>query len=592
MNPPLLLKHFDRVSEAPDAVPSLRRFVLELAVRGKLVRQDQNDEPASELLKRIRAEKTCLANADGIRREKHFSPVDRAEVPFDIPTSWEWARVRQVTSDRGQTTPSRDFTYIDVGAIDKSAGRLVCPEVVSAGDAPSRARKLVCKGDVLYSCVRPYLLNVAVIETDIRPAPIASTAFAVLNGFGLVLPKYLWAALRSPFMVECVEAKMRGQAYPAINDADFAQLPFPLPPLAEQHRIVGKVDELMRLFDRLESAQEKRERRRDLLATVSLNRLTEPSSETAAFREHVRFELNQLARVVTQQRHVNQLRRTILSLAVHGKLAAQDPSDEPALKQLRRIRDEKDRLIGAGTLRRQRPIDPIAPEELPFDIPAAWAWTRIGTCSISTEYGTSVKSDNAEDGVPVLKMGDIRDGRVVLGGQKKVPRSIEDLPALFLNRFDLLYNRTNSAELVGKTGIYMGDDEAYTFASYLIRIRFINNLVSPLYVNLAMNAPYFRESQIVPELQQQCGQANVNGTKLRRMLIPLPPLAEQHRIVAAVNALMALCDQVEAHMARAQLMGRQLLDAVLLEALTSVTLEEVLGPRRKPLYGFSGSQQA
>jgi type I restriction enzyme, S subunit len=142
-------------------------------------------------------------------------------------------------------------------------------------------------------------------------------------------------------------------------------------------------------------------------------------------------------------------------------------------------------------------------------------------------------------------MSTLTSGQVVLGGQKKVPRTIEDLPQLFLKRFDLLYNRTNSAELVGKTGIFLGEDDTHTFASYLIRLRFINELTNPVYSNFAMNASYFRESQILPQLQQQCGQANVNGTKLRNMVIPLPPLAEQHRIVAKVNELMAICDRLD-----------------------------------------------
>lgn len=155
--------------------------------------------------------------------------------------------------DRGQKIPDKEFLYIDVSAIDKERGKIAEPLVLPPDAAPSRARKIVQKGDVIYSCVRPYLLNIAVVDKEYRPEPIVSTAFAVLNGFGMVVPRYLWVVLRSPFFVICVEEKMRGQAYPAINDRDFAPLPFPLPPLAEQHRIVAKVDELMALCDELES---------------------------------------------------------------------------------------------------------------------------------------------------------------------------------------------------------------------------------------------------------------------------------------------------------------------------------------------------
>jgi type I restriction enzyme, S subunit len=171
-------------------------------------------------------------------------------------------------------------------------------------------------------------------------------------------------------------------------------------------------------------------------------------------------------------------------------------------------------------------------------------------------------------------MSTLTSGQVVLGGQKKVPRTIEDLPQLFLKRFDLLYNRTNSAELVGKTGIFLGEDDTHTFASYLIRLRFINELTNPVYSNFAMNASYFRESQILPQLQQQCGQANVNGTKLRNMVIPLPPLAEQHRIVAKVNELMAICDRLDTQVTATQTESGRLLEAVLHEALEAASVRK------------------
>jgi type I restriction enzyme, S subunit len=272
MKTELLISNLDSVLQTSSAVLRLRRFILDLAVRGKLLPQDPNDEPASELLKRIRAEKARLAKAGEIRKPKPFPPVDKP--PFDLPQNWLWTRIREITSDRGQKIPQATFTYIDVTAIDKEAGVVANPKILKADEAPSRARKVTRKGDVIYSCVRPYLLNVAVIETEFKPAPIASTAFAILNGYGLVLPRFLWIALRSPFMVECVEQNQRGQAYPAINDADFAILPFPLAPLSEQRRIVAKVEELMALCDRLEAsitaADETRRRLLDALLGEAL----------------------------------------------------------------------------------------------------------------------------------------------------------------------------------------------------------------------------------------------------------------------------------------------------------------------------------
>ena len=260
-----------------DQIKVLRQTILNLAVRGKLVEQNPADEPASELLKRIGVEKARLVKAGEIRGRKALPAVD--EPPFDLPQNWRWTRTREVASDRGQEIPQATFTYIDVTAIDKESGVVANPKVLEASEAPSRARKILRKGDVIYSCVRPYLLNVAVIETDFNPEPIASTAFAIVNGHGLVLPRYLWIVLRSPFMVQCVEDNQRGQAYPAINDADFAVLPFPLPPLAEQHRIVAKVDELMALCDRLETSLDTADTTRQRLLEALLHEALVPGEK-------------------------------------------------------------------------------------------------------------------------------------------------------------------------------------------------------------------------------------------------------------------------------------------------------------------------
>lgn len=234
-----------------DQIKHLRKVILNLAVRGKLVKQDPTDEPASELLRRIADEKAQMVNARKTRGPKIVATSNNPA--FLVPENWYWAQVREVTSDRGQKVPDSPFTYVDVSAIDKENGSVAGPRVLQPDEAPSRARKIAYLGDVIYSCVRPYLLNIAVIEDIFNPPLIVSTAFEVLNGHGFVLPRYIWIVLRSPFIVGCVEKHQRGQAYPAIKSAEFSTLPIPLPPLTEQHRIVTKVDELMSLCDQLEA---------------------------------------------------------------------------------------------------------------------------------------------------------------------------------------------------------------------------------------------------------------------------------------------------------------------------------------------------
>ena len=356
---------------------------------------------------------------------------------------------------------------------------------------------------------------------------------------------------------------------PRLRRPDALKAPFPLPPLAEQRRIVAKVDELMGLCDRLEEARAERDTRRDRVVAASLGRVAQQSDrdDSTSKREIVDFCLANLDQTTQRQRDVEAIRQTVLSLAVSGRLVPQDPLDEPGGQLLRRIKSAKVALANEGVIRKEKLRVGTSEDSVPFEIPPTWTWARIGDCALRTEYGTSVKSENTRDGVPVLKMGDIQSGRVSLRRHSRVPLDIEDLPDLFLKRFDLLYNRTNSAELVGKTGIFDGEDDTFTFASYLIRIQFVSDLTNPAYVNLAMNAPYFRPTQILPELTQQCGQANVNGTKLRGMLIPLPPLAEQNRIAGRVSELMDLCDQLDVAIVDAQEWRTSLLSADIEAAL-------------------------
>ena len=354
---------------------------------------------------------------------------------------------------------------------------------------------------------------------------------------------------------------------PRLRTEDANVAPFPLPPLAEQHRIVTKFDELMALCDQLEAARTEREAARNRLAAASLARLNAPDYDTATFRNHATFALENLTSLTTRPDQIKAFRQTILNLGVRGKLVRQGIKDEPAEETLKKIRIERNALVQKKQIRREKPLVKIDCNEPPFCVPHTWCWARIGDVALFTQYGTSTKSTHAEQGVPVLTMGNIQDGSVVFGTAKKIPADSGEFPMLFLRKLDLLYNRTNSAELVGKTGIYLGENNRRTFASYLIRIRLSHRFSSQRYVNLAMNAPIFRETQIVPLIKKQTGQANVNGTALKHMLLPLPPLAEQRRIVAKVDELMALCDRLEESLSTGDDTRLRLLDAVLYNAL-------------------------
>ena len=564
MNAEHLLTHFDRLADAPDAIPRLRRFILDLAVRGKLVEQDPEDEPATELLKRVAAEKKRLVEAGEIRKQKRLPAID--EPPYTLPYSWRWLPIREVTSDRGQCVPQTAFTYIDVTAIDKEKGFIANTKVLEANEAPSRARKIVRKGDVVYSCVRPYLLNVAIIEDDFDPLPIASTAFAILNGYGFVLPRFQWIVLRSPFMVARVEEEMRGQAYPAINDTDFARLPFPLPPLAEQHRIVAKVDELMALCDRLETSWKEREATRDRLATVSLARLNTPDPDPAVFQNHATFALNNLTPLTTRPDQIKALRQTILNLAVRGKLVEQDSNDEPASELLKRIAREKARLVKEGEIRKKKMSKPEPPDSLAFELPVGWAAVRFSDALTELQtgpFGSSLHQNDYEmGGTPVINPASMRNGKIVPVEKMAVgENTLERLATFKLRAGDIVMGRRGE---MGRCAVVTEQEDGWLCGTGSLILR-LSRCLYPEYLAMLIGSPYVREylggSAVGTTMQ------NLNQSILLKMTIGLPPLAEQRRIVAKVDELMAVCDRLEASLARGEETRGRLVEAVLLGVL-------------------------
>ncbi|EGU0146047.1 TPA: restriction endonuclease subunit S [Vibrio parahaemolyticus] len=525
-------------------IKKLRELILELAVRGKLVPQDPNDEPASLLLERIAAEKAQLVKEKKIKKPRKYEPIDDNSLPFNIPSSWKWARIEDLGHDLGQKKPDKTFTYVDVGSINKELGYIDEPSILEHSEAPSRARKLVQKNTVIYSTVRPYLLNIAVIDRDFNPEPIASTAFAIIHPLSGISSSYIYRYLRSPSFIEYVESVQTGIAYPAINDKQFFFGLIPVPPSAEQHRIVAKVDELMTLCDQLEQQTEASIEAHQVLVTTLLDTLTNSADANELMQNWARIS-EHFDTLFTTEESIDQLKQTILQLAVMGKLVPQDPNDEPAAELLKKIAEEKAQLVKEKKIKKQKALPPISDDEKPFELPNGWVWERIDNLSNLIEYGSSQKTvDPFPGGVPVLKMGDIQNGQLILGDHKMMSADVEELPSLYLKNNDILYNRTNSAELVGKTGIFKGEDDKYSFASYLIRIRCNSRNVLPDYINLSMNTPLFRATQVEPHIKKQCGQANVNGTLMKSMLVSIPPLNEQKQIISKVNQLISACNSL------------------------------------------------
>jgi len=326
------------------------------------------------------------------------------------------------------------------------------------------------------------------------------------------------------FRKQVRRVELTGSAQKSIHENTFLQLEIPLPSLKEQSEIV-------KIFSKFSSKN-----------------------------SEIRTELK------NQHEFVNQLRQAFLREAMQGKLVPQNPADGNAKVLLQKIKAEKEKLIAGKKLKKEKELPPIKEEEIPFEIPENWVWCRLGEISSDLSYGTSEKADVVGE-VPVLRMGNITlEGKILYSNLKYVSSEISDLPKLYLQNGDLVFNRTNSYELVGKSGVFE-NTEPYTLASYLIRVRFFSPVHSKFIANY-INSKICRETQLEPQIIQQNGQANFNGTKLSNIIIPLPPIEEQNRIVKKLEDLMQHCNDLEASIKQSELQNEKLLQQVLREALS------------------------
>lgn len=542
-------------------VKKLREWILELAVRGKLVQQDPNDEPASELLKRIQAEKAKLIAEGKQKKEKPLAPIEEDETPFELPSSWEWIRVDQIGHDWGQKTPNQEFTYIEVSAIDNHRGLVVSPEIVKAEDAPSRARKVVKQNTIIYSTVRPYLLNIAVIDREFEPEAIASTAFAIIHPYCEMPSRYFLYYLRSPVFIQYVESVQTGIAYPAINDGQFYSGLLALPPLAEQHRIVAKVGELMALCDQLEQQHSNAQEAHETLVSQLLATLTQ-SQNVAEFNANWQRIYAHFDVLFTTEASTDALKQTLLQLAVMGKLVPQDPNDEPASELLKRIQAEKAKLIAEGKLKKEKPLAQISEDEKPFELPRGWEWVRLSEIA-EANTGYAFKSNQyTNEGTFVLRVTNIN-------------------PDTSINPEDAKFITTESANNAYKNfQLAEGDVLLVMVGGSLGKIGIVDKNCLPAVLNQNMwklsnfgeiEKKYFiyglrfiNRSQIV--VTESTHGHLAQGEYLSK-LFPLPPLSEQHRIVAKVDALMALCDQLKTRIQQADHQQQTIADALVAQAL-------------------------
>jgi type I restriction enzyme, S subunit len=537
----LLEKHFDLAFSAPNGVQKLRALILTFAMQGKLVPQDPSDQPASELLKAIEAEKQRLVKEGKIKQPKSLPEIKLDEVPHTIPENWEWVRIRNICYDWGQKTPDKLFTYIDVGSIDNKRG-VICKDIqlLESFEAPSRARKIVHQGTIIYSTVRPYLLNIAIIDKEFPHETIASTAFAILHPFCEISNRFIYYYLRSPVFIDYVESIMKGVAYPAINDGDFFQGLFPLPPLVEQHRIVAKIDRLMAQCDELENLGGDRNQKRITIHTAAIDRLLAAQADSD-FSTAWDFIQQHFGELYSVKENVAELRKAILQLAVMGKLVPQDPNDEPASELLKAISASKNRLVLQGKVKEPKSLPEIRSEEIQYQLPEKWEWVRLGKITNIVRGGSPRPAGDPEfyDGdIPFLKVADL-----TATDEMYLKTSTYSIKEAGLRKTRLVPPDTL---MLTNSGATLGIPKICTFET-----TFNDGIAAFIYMDKNLDKPFFyyvlssRTQWFLDVASRGQGQPNLNTDIIGETPVALPPLAEQRRIVTKIGQLMTLCNELE-----------------------------------------------
>jgi type I restriction enzyme, S subunit len=523
MTPRLLFDHFERLADAPDAIPKLRAMIFQLAVQGKLVPQNPDDEPASVLLEKISEEKKRLIEEGKIRKTEPLPPIGIDEVSYEVPKKWEWARLGTVTNYGSLSRIERDEVQpetwsLDLEDIEKITSRLLA-RVRHSDRQINSTRNIFQAGDVLYGKLRPYLDKVLVAD---EPG-ICTTEIIPFNGYGEIDSFYLRLVLKSPYFVAYATNSTHGMNLPRLATEKARLALLPIPPLTEQKRIVAKIEQLMALCDELEKRKCKGDEARVKLNAACLYELTSPEQKKARRawnRIQSHFDL-----LYDTPANVAALRKSILQLAVMGKLVPQDPSDEPSSMLLKKTTAEKERLIEEGKIKRGKPLSPIRPDEVPYEVPKGWEWVRLGNLIKVTSGQALPRSRMVKGSIPVF------GGNGITGYHNAA-------------------NIDGHTVVIGRVGFYCGSVHETPEKAWITDNAFItafpeSYLFRPFVIWL-LRATNLRQKD------SATAQPVISGSKIYPLLVPLAPLAEQKRIVAKVDRLMALCDQLEARLAQSQ----------------------------------------
>ncbi len=472
-------------------IKKIKTYILSFAFRGRLV-----DFP-DRIKKNPELEKVHNTN------KKYVAVKDYEQLTVS-PEHWNWTRLGYITSNHGQTIPLEAFCYIDVGTMDNVHQKLSNSEnIVEAKDAPSRAKKIVKFGDVLYSTVRPYLHNVCIVDRKFSKTPIASTAFCVMKvNENVLLNKYLFYWLISAEFDRFSNGNpSKGTLYPAIGEKDLLNAVIPLPSIKEQQKIVEKIDKIFTLLEELDCFQ------------------------ISYFAD---YEL---------------LKAKLIDAGIQGKLTKQLPEDGTVEDLYAEIQAEKAKLMQEGKIKKEKALLEIAEDEIPFDIPSNWKWVRLGDISAKISSGNTPSGGNKSNAYVEKGYSFFREQNIYNDGihEEGLVYITEELLKTRENStvlpMDILLNITGGS--IGRCALIPDDFTKGSINQHILIIRMIDPRLR-FYIHTCICSPYIQKYIKGNTVGDKEG---FSAGRCKNMLIPLPPLDEQNRIVEKIREVIS-CGQI------------------------------------------------
>ncbi|EKO3665347.1 restriction endonuclease subunit S [Vibrio metschnikovii] len=494
-------------------VKKLRELILELAVRGKLVPQNPNDEPASVLLERIAAEKAQLVKEKKIKKQTALPEVTEQEAPFNVPKGWEWTRLGNLSSDihYGYTASAKPNSEgVRLLRITDIQNDKVNWETVPACDITEEKAKsyLLENDDILIARTGGTIGKSYLVENIDLQAVFASYLIRVKRVQAVYAP-FTKVFLGSQLYWKQLIENSAGTGQPNVNATALKQLLFIVPPFNQQKRIVAKVDELMTLCDQLEQQTEASIEAHQVLVTNLLNTLTNSADADELMQNWARIS-EHFDTLFTTEESIDQLKQTILQLAVMGKLVPQNPDDEPAAELLKRIAEDGD------SPKKVRLTKPISEPEEPLTLPTGWVFTRLESIiQISSGKNLTAKKMDSNGTIPVY------------GGNGVTGYHSEN-------------NVSEPTIVIGRVGFYCGSVHLTPKKAWVTDNAFVTKF-SHSNLNLEFLFWLLKATNL-NENDSATAQPVISGRKVYPIVVGLPPLNEQARIVAKLNELMAMCD--------------------------------------------------